>query len=549
MATFILVCHFGLLLMLCAYGWHRIHITQRYWKNSYRLARQDATAGDVLPHVTVQLPVFNERFVVERLIDAAVAIRYPSDRLEIQVLDDSTDETAELAAAKVRHYQARGLHIDHIRRPNRAGFKAGALAHGLASARGELVTIFDADFLPDPQVLMATVPLFRDPRVAMIQTRWDHLNREFSMFTQVQALLLDAHFIIEHGGRYASDLFFNFNGTGGIWRTEAIHDAGGWQADTLTEDLDLSYRAQLRGWRFVFCPDLTSSGELPVEISAFKSQQHRWAKGATQVMLKLLPRVWRAPIPIRKKIEATFHLSSNVACVLMAIDSIFFLAPSIVVRYQMGWQSSLLIDVPLIVFASLSHVAFLVAAQLALFRSTCQRTRYIPAVVSLGIGLALNNARAVVEALAGQPSDFVRTPKLGVTTAQAGCGSVPLKRRGSVPLKRRGSVPLRERGSVPLRERGRLPLRRRGRFPLDGTPFDGATAAPPGRGYGVTLARWEYLELGLGLLYTCCLVWAVSHGAWLSVPFLLLFQNGFLVTGLYSLIERRRQRAATAYGT
>jgi cellulose synthase/poly-beta-1,6-N-acetylglucosamine synthase-like glycosyltransferase len=491
--TAIVGCHFALLLLLCAYGWHRLHITYRYWRNRSRLLTSTGPPRS-FPHVTVQLPIFNERFVVERLIDAAVAIRYPRDRLQIQVLDDSTDDTTVRAAAKVLRYRELGYRIEHVRRPGRVGFKAGALAHGLATATGEFVAIFDADFVPDPDVLRATIPLFRDRRVGMIQTRWEHLNRDYSTFTEAQALLLDAHFIIEHGGRCASDLYFNFNGTGGVWRAAAIRDAGGWHGDTLTEDLDLSYRAQLRGWRFLFRPDATSPAELPIEICAFKTQQHRWAKGATQVMLKLLPRLWRAPVPMRKKIEATFHLSGNIACVLMAIDSVVFLVPSIVIRHQHGWQNTLWIDLPLFAFASLSHVAFLIAGQLALFGAAGMRMRYIPAVVSLGIGLALNNARAVIEALVGNRSDFVRTPKLGVTSGSA------------VGTTRS----------------------RRGVYRID-------------RGDGVA---WAYLELTLGLLYAWGLAWAIYHGLWLSVPFLLLFLNGFLFTGAYSLVERRRSRGA-----
>ncbi len=489
-ATAVLMCHFGLLLLLCLYGWHRLHITSLFRRNR-GLRFPPERAPREWPCVTVQLPVYNEKFVVERLIDAAAAIHYPRERLQIQVLDDSSDETTALAAAKVHHYQQLGYPIEHLRRRGRSGYKAGALAEGLARARGELVAIFDADFVPSPDILLRSVPCFGDPRIGMVQARWDHLNRDSSVFTQVQAIMLDAHFMIEHGGRCRSDLYFNFNGTAGVWRAAAIRDAGGWQADTLTEDLDLSYRAQLRGWRFLFQSGLTCPGELPVEMSAFKSQQHRWAKGATQVMLKLLPAVWRSPIPLRRKTEATFHLSGNVAYLLMIIDSVFFLVPGIAIRNQLGWNWTLLLDLPLFCFATLCHLWFFMAGQVAIFHSTKGCKRYVPALLSLGVGLGLNNARAVLEALLGRASEFVRTPKLGD------------------------------------RALGR----------------DHTRAARAGD-YAVALAGWEYVEVALGLFYTAAVGWALHQHVWAAVPILLLFQNGFLFAGLSALRERRQRVSA-----
>jgi cellulose synthase/poly-beta-1,6-N-acetylglucosamine synthase-like glycosyltransferase len=372
--------------------------------------------------------------------------------------------------------------VEYVRRPERTGFKAGALAHGMRSVVGELVAIFDADFLPPSDMLLASVPHFRDPRVGMIQARWGYLNRGASTFTEAQAIMLDAHFMIEHGGRAAAGLYFNFNGTAGVWRAAAIRDAGGWQSDTLTEDLDLSYRAQLRGWRFLFLPGLVCPGELPIEMGAFKSQQHRWAKGATQVMLKILPRVWASAAPLRTKVEATFHLTSNCAYLLMVIDATFFLVPSIVIRHRLGWHPWLVLDLPLFFFATVCHLGFFLAGQRSIFGSTRGRMCHLPALMALGIGLGMTNARAVVEALLGRTSDFVRTPKRGVGGGGRGRGL-----------------------------------------------------------YRVELAGWEYLEVVLGLFYAGAIVWAISRHAWFAVPVLALFQNGFLFTGLAALLEQQRR--------
>jgi len=486
MASFFLIGHFTLLLLLCVYGCHRIYLTRVYLRTRRAPPVVDDDGGPP-PRVTVQLPLYNEKYVVERLVAAAVALRYPPDRLQIQVLDDSTDETRDLAAALVAAHRRQGVDIEYLHRSERRGFKAGALARGLARARGELVAVFDADFVPPPDLLLAVVPAFRDPRIGMVQARWTHLNREVSTVTQVQAMMLDAHFVIEHGARCNAGLCFNFNGTAGLWRTAAIRDAGGWQSDTLTEDLDLSYRAQLRGWRFLFLPEVTCAGELPVEITAFKSQQHRWAKGATQVMLKLLPRIWRSALPRRAKVEATFHLSSNVAYLLMVLDSLFFLLPSVVIRYRLGWWPTFWIDAPLFLFATVSHLYFFATAQQALYGTLRGRRRYLPGLLSLGVGLGLNNARAVAEALLGRASEFVRTPKLG-----------PHALRGARAVVR------------------------------------GA--------YRVELHGWEFVEIAAGAAYAVFTAWAIHRGLWLAVPFLVLFLNGFLATGVCSLWEARARR-------
>src|SRR5262249_14633961 len=264
-----------------------------------------------LPRVTVQLPLYNEMYVVERLLESVCAIDYPRDLLEIQVLDDSTDETQAIASAAVARYREKGFDVQYLHRDERTGYKAGALDAGLQSAKGEFVLIFDADFIAPPEVLRTTLGHFADPRVGMVQVRWGHINREYSLLTQVQSVLLDGHFVLEHGGRNRAGRFFNFNGTAGVWRPTGSEDAGGWQHGTLTEDRDLSYRAQMRGWRFVFVQDVVSPAEVPVEMNAFKSQQHRWAKGSIQTCRKLLPRILASPLPLPIKVEAAFHLTAN----------------------------------------------------------------------------------------------------------------------------------------------------------------------------------------------------------------------------------------------
>lgn len=366
------------------------------------------------PVVTVQLPVYNEQYVVERLIDAVCRIDYPADRLEIQVLDDSTDDTAALAERCVARHRARGVDIHYLRRTHRVGFKAGALREGLMAARGEFIAIFDADFVPSPDILRRTLPGFSDPRVGMIQTRWGYLNREYSLLTQVQAIMLDGHFVMEHGARSLSGRFFNFNGTAGVWRRSSIEEAGGWQHDTLTEDLDLSYRAQLAGQRFIFLEDTVSPSELPVEMNAFKSQQRRWAKGSIQTAKKLLPTILRSHLPWRAKVEAVFHLTNNVAYLLMLLLSALMF-PSIVIRVQVGWMSSFWIDLPFLLAATASISLFYLCSEREVDPGGWKRRLlYLPCLMSIGIGICVNNSRAVMEALLGQWTEFQRTPKYGL---------------------------------------------------------------------------------------------------------------------------------------
>jgi cellulose synthase/poly-beta-1,6-N-acetylglucosamine synthase-like glycosyltransferase len=297
MEVAVLILYGLALLLLFLYNLGQLSLIITYLRTKQKREDNIRTADSIpwgqLPLVTIQLPVYNERYVAERLIDSVAKLRYPLDKLEIQVLDDSTDETVDIIARRVAHFQTQGINIQHIRRPQRTGFKAGALAYGLNLSEAPFVAIFDADFVPDPDFLLKTIPNFADPKVGIVQTRWEHLNEDFSLITQLQAFGLNAHFTVEQSGRYAANLFANFNGTGGVWRRTAIDDAGGWHADTLTEDLDLSYRAQLRGWTFSYREDIGSPAELPVAMDALKSQQYRWMKGAAEVARKMYGTVFR----------------------------------------------------------------------------------------------------------------------------------------------------------------------------------------------------------------------------------------------------------------
>lgn len=412
--TFITL-YFIVLILLAIYGAHRYLMVYLYYKYKRRTQPPEAqTLQPPYPMVTVQLPVYNEQYVVTRLIDAICAVDYPKDRLEIQVLDDSTDETATIAERRVVFYQERGFTIHYLRRANRIGFKAGALREGLERAQGEFIAIFDADFVPSPDILKRVLPGFSDPEVGMIQTRWGYLNRDHSLLTQVQAMMLDGHFIMEHGARSGSGRLFNFNGTAGVWRRRCIEDAGGWQHDTLTEDLDLSYRAQLLGQRFLFLEEVVSPSELPVEMNAFKTQQRRWAKGSIQTARKLLPTVLRSNLPLKAKIEALFHLTNNLAYLLMVLLSILMF-PSIVIRVQVGWMSSFWIDLPFLLAATVSISLFYLCAQREIAPNTWKgRIIFLPCLMSIGIGICVNNAKAVIEALLGHWTEFQRTPKYGV---------------------------------------------------------------------------------------------------------------------------------------
>jgi cellulose synthase/poly-beta-1,6-N-acetylglucosamine synthase-like glycosyltransferase len=410
---FILIPYFTILIILSIYGLHRYFLVYVYLKNRRKTPRPREYFQQ-LPRVTVQLPIFNERYVVERLLEAVTRVDYPRELLEIEVLDDSTDETRFVCSRLVSEYARAGLPITYHRRANRAGFKAGALAEGLKSATGEFIAIFDADFVPPPSIIRDMIHYFTDPQVAVVQGRWTWINRHYSSLSEVEAILLDGHFVIEHGGRNFSGRFFNFNGTAGMWRRAAIDDAGGWQHDTLTEDTDLSYRAQLKGWKFVYNPAIECPSELPVEMNSFKTQQARWAKGLIQVARKLLPVIWRSEQPLYIKLEATFHLTANVAYPLMVVFSLILL-PAMIVRFYQGWFQMLYLDLPLFLASTCSVSSFYMVAQRALYpRAWWRRLKFIPFLMATGIGLAITNSQAVIEALLGKPSEFVRTPKYRV---------------------------------------------------------------------------------------------------------------------------------------
>ncbi len=390
-------------LLLSLYGLHRWLMAGLYLRTRGQSAALQACGT---PAVTVQLPVFNERFVVERLIDAAALLDWP--RLQIQVLDDSTDDCTMVARAAVERWRRRGVDIALIHRGDRQGFKAGALDDAMAQVTGEFIAIFDADFLPAPDFLRKAMPAFAAD-VGVVQARWGHIDERASLLSRLQALLLDGHFVVEHTARHRSGRWFNFNGTAGIWRRRAIDDAGGWQHDTLTEDLDLSYRAQLQGWRFVYLPDLVVPAELPSSMEAFRTQQHRWCKGSIQTLLKLGWRLVRSPVSLRVKSEALIHLSSNLAYPLVLLLAL--LNP--VTVWLRGWHAEdlLLLDLLVFVCASAGVSVFYAVSQWAAYPDWPRRLLRIPGAMALGIGLSVSQTVAVFEALAGQASPFVRTPK------------------------------------------------------------------------------------------------------------------------------------------
>ena len=484
--------YFVLLVCLSVYGVHRTVLLYLYMTGRCRL-RPSVSSKSVpdcshVPWVTVQVPIFNERFVVERVIGAVARLRYPVGRLEVQVLDDSTDETSRIARAAVRQWRARGVSIRYYHRSSREGFKAGALAEGLRNANGELVAVFDADFLPACDFLECTVGVFNDPRVGMVQARWEHSNRHHSLLTRLQALMLDGHFVLEHGGRYRGGCFFNFNGTAGVWRRAAIESVGGWHHDTLTEDLDLSYRAQLAGWRFVFLAEVVAPAELPIDMTAFKSQQHRWAKGSIQTCVKLLPAIMRARLPLRVKVEAFFHLTANFNYLLLLLLCVL-IVPALVVRSQLADPDVLLfLDIPLFFATMLSVTNFYVTSQREISQRWWRRARDIPALLALSLGLAINNVVAVLEGLSSRTGEFRRTPKYGVISES--------------PAAWRRTT------------------------------------------YGQCVGWQVWAELVFGAYFTGAALFAVSIGFYLAVPVLVLFQFGFLYVGMASLTKQSAELVA-----
>ena len=408
----ILGCYYSILLLLTVYGLHRFHLVRLQ-----RRLRRDPVAPPTPsspfsrnPHVAIQLPLFNEPNVVARVIEAASRIEYDGP-LTIQVLDDSTDQTSAIAAEIVEKLRLSGVLIDHIRRSSREGFKAGALAAGMKLTDAELFAVFDADFVPPPTILSDMVPYFCDETVGMVQARWGHLNRERSILTRIQAIYLDGHFAIESAARFLGDRFFNFNGTAGIWRRQAIETAGGWSASTLTEDLDLSYRAQLKGWKFIFLPDTEVPAELPASISGFQDQQHRWAKGSIQTARKLLPEILGSSFRPAVKAEAFFHLSNNSAYLFTLLLGILLL-PALEIRQRLGWTWTLVADTILFTSSAASLMFFYIEGQ-RLVGKPRPRFRELLFLLPLGIGMSVRNSTAVLEGLVQQGGFFRRTPKLG----------------------------------------------------------------------------------------------------------------------------------------
>ncbi|MBK9261515.1 MAG: glycosyltransferase [Polyangiaceae bacterium] len=414
--TLLCILYFAVLLALSAYGVHRLHLVLLCMKHRRKIEQAKLVphvADEELPRVTIQLPLFNESTVAARLLEATARMDYPADKLEIQVLDDSTDETQALVRAHVDRLRERGVDAVYLHRTNRVGYKAGALEEGLEVAKGELVAVFDADFIPEPQFVREIVGHFRDPKVGMVQTRWGHLNRDATVLTKVQALMLDGHHLVENRARYGAGLLFNFSGTGGMWRREAIREAGGWQHDTLTEDLDLSYRAQLKGWKFVYRGDVVSPSELPENVSALRAQQFRWAKGTVQTARKLLKTVLTADISLSQRIEAFFHLTPHFAYPLLVTLSVLLL-PALVLMPATDTLTMIIVDLPLCVATTGSLAAFYMHAEAAQGRKRTSAIARLPMLIALGTGLAPHLSKAVFDGLRHMAGEFVRTPKDGV---------------------------------------------------------------------------------------------------------------------------------------
>jgi cellulose synthase/poly-beta-1,6-N-acetylglucosamine synthase-like glycosyltransferase len=467
--------------MLALFGLHKYYLLFLYWKyRNHPLFKPGKF--ETLPRVTVQLPIFNEKYVVERLLKAVSALEYPKELLEIQVLDDSTDETQEVAKNWTDFFRKQGFDLHYLHRDNRTGFKAGALEEGMKKAKGEYFAIFDADFVPSPDFLKKTLPYLANNEVGMVQVRWGHINQNYSLLTQIQSIFLDGHFVIEHTARNRSGRFFNFNGTAGIWRREAIEAAGGWEHDTLTEDLDLSYRAQLAGWKFVFLPDVVAPAELPVVMNAFKSQQQRWAKGSVQTAKKLLPRIFKSDLPLKVKWEAFVHLISNFSYLLMAIPSVLIL-PVTIIQFRLEWHRFIYLYLILFFSATVSVFLFYVVCQRAVYPDWLKRLRYIPGIIAFGIGLSLNNSKAVIEALFNYRTDFKRTPKYRIESK-------------------------RDHWSNKL--------------------------------YGTERNFLTFLEFFIGIYFTFSIYFAVKHEVYFSIPFFLLFQFGFFYISLMSFLQLKR---------
>jgi cellulose synthase/poly-beta-1,6-N-acetylglucosamine synthase-like glycosyltransferase len=481
----LLIPYFFVMIVLSVYGLHRYTMCYLYFKHKKNYDPNPKRRFDELPTVLIQLPMYNEQFVVERLVEAVCAMEYPREKLEIQVLDDSTDESQHVAREVVERYAAMGHPIVYIHRTNRHGFKAGALHEGLKVSKVEFVAIFDADFMPPVDWILKVIHHFAEPDVGMVQTRWAHINRDYSLLTRIEAILLDAHFVIEHGSRVRTGEFFNFNGTAGMWRRQAITDGGGWQHDTLTEDTDLSYRSQMAGWRFKYLPEVECPSELPIEMTAFKTQQARWAKGLIQVSIKLLPSIFTSSLSPRRKFEAIYHLTANIAYPLMVVMTVL-IVPVTIVKALQGWWVMLFFDLPIFAASTLSIAVFYVLSQRELFPNKWKGSiLYMPMLMAVGIGLTVTNSKAVMEAIFGIQSPFVRTPKFSVT----------------------------KKGEKSQAKKYRKRLK---------------------------LAPW--IELILGCFFGWAIVYNLMSGNFFTPPFFMIFIVGFWYTGLMSLLQGRFDR-------
>lgn len=470
-----LICQAGLILA----GLHRLRLLFALRRPPLPIAGLDGSAS--LPRITVQLPIHNERLVVQRLIRAVARMDYPTGLLQIQVLDDSTDATCGIAEECSAELRAQGVDVKVLHRENRDGYKAGALAAGLAAATGELIAVFDADFVPPRDFLLRAIPAFSDPGVGMAQARWSHLNEPQSLLTRVQAIFLDGHFQVEHRARSLSGDLFNFNGTAGVWRRRAIEEAGGWQHDTLTEDLDLSYRAQLCGWRFVYLEDLEVPAELPGDMNAFKSQQYRWAKGSIQTARKLLPAVLRSNLPAARKLEAAFHLLANVTYPMALVPALLML-PLMWLPGHGQTPTALGVFLPVFLLSTGAFVSFFIAGLLRSEPRRAGRWLALPAVLMVGIGMSLQNTRAVIAGLCTRGGEFHRTPKRGP-------------------------------GRVGKREPA---------------------------GYRARVDSWGAAELVLASYFAVCAAQAVDLERFEAVPFLGLFALGFAYVGGLTVLEALR---------
>ncbi len=469
--------------LLAIYGFNMLLLTALYLRQRHQSPPHPPPLHDP-PHVTVQLPVYNERYVVARLIDAVARLRWPRERLEIQVLDDSTDDTTAIAQAAARHWRRRGVEVHVIHRQERTGFKAGALAHGLAQARGEFIAIFDADFVPPPDFLERTVPhLLADPQLGMVQARWGHLNAEYSALTRAEALAIDGHFVVEQTARHRNGLFMNFNGAAGVWRRACIEAVGGWQADTLAEDVDLSYRAQLAGWRLAYLPDVVAPAELPPQIHAFKAQQFRWAKGSIQTVRKLGRRVLTSDAPLFVRLQGVLHLTGYLVHPLMLL-LLIALVPA------MHWHLRAPAIVGYLGLATVGPPLLYTVSQRSVYPDWKRRMLYFPLLACIGTGIALSNTQAVLEALLGRQTPFHRTPKFHVACPEDEWAD---------------------------------------------------------KSYALSFDPLAFGELALAL-YAAWGVWvAWQTGQWFVIPFMSLYVSGFGVVAVLTLLHSRVRRRRESY--